>query len=818
MRKRKAANKWAGNLRRSLALALVLSGGAYVCLPSMASATESIYTNDSNKSVVESSDNDATSTAITGNTLTLPGEGYTNAIGGYSLAFSGGGDATSGNVTNNTLTVGYSTTNAYGGYSFAYVSSGTGTATSYNANGNTLTIIAGGSAEVEAYGGCSYAHSYTGNATSGEASSNTVYVQSGTNGPVYGGASKASADVNDNSPTVTSAAANGNKVYIFGGSVSGVYGGYSDASDCTTAKSGTASNNTVTISGSSTITGDVYGGYSDASSNTSATSDTASNNTVTISGNSTISGNVYGGFSVASGISSATSGDASNNVINIYDSPNLTAATLYGGYSLANVNNAPTFGKTENNTLNIYTSGLTVKNILNFANINFYLPSSVVSGDTILTLTSTDGTGLRGVSIKAGVMGGSSLAVGDTVTLLTNTHGISTDSTTSYGTLSAGVSLDYGLSVAKTGDNSITATITSVSSGLKAQTKSLVETSAGAAAFLNGGMSMMAGAGIVNAANAVHAATGSITESTESQAAVAPLAVNNTKSSAVAVKATDKPAAAQAARTMAPFAAMSGSAVREHTGSYVDVRGINLAVGFAKEVKNAQGTLLFGPMVEYGAGKYTSHLDDGTRGDGNTHYAGGGFFAKETQKNGFYYEGSLRAGRTTADYRSYDLSGVTGTSDGHVSYDSSANYWGAHLGLGKILTLANGNTLDFYGKYFHARTGSDDVTLSSGEQYHFDAVESDTVRIGGRYTHPVSSTASIYAGLAYQYEFNGDARAHYKGMSTASPSIKGGSGLLELGWQVKPSAHSPLTLDLGLTGWVGRQEGVTFQAGAQWKL
>ena len=55
-------------------------------------------------------------------------------------------------------------------------------------------------------------------------------------------------------------------------------------------------------------------------------------------------------------------------------------------------------------------------------------------------------------------------------------------------------------------------------------------------------------------------------------------------------------------------------------------------------------------------------------------------------------------------------------------------------------------------------------------------------------------------------------------MSTASPSIKGGSGLLELGWQVKPSAHSPLTLDLGLTGWVGRQEGVTFQAGAQWKL
>lgn len=716
----------------------------------------------------------------------------TSAIGKQGDTHASGNDVSSDDVSNATLTIDKSYDHAYGGYSYARISSGTGTATSGNANGNTLTIIAGGSVGIadnngySAYGGYSYAYSFTGNAKSGEASSNTVYVQSGSNGDVYGGASKAVTAFVSNRQTATSAAADKNKVYISGGSVGNVYGGYSGASGSTTAKSGTASNNTVTISGSSTIKISVYGGSSYA----------------------------YGG-------SSAASGDASNNVINIYGSPTFTNTILYGGYSDAsyfgNIGTAIT-GKTENNTLNIYTSGLTVKNILNFANINFYLPSSVVSGDTILTLTSTDGTGLRGVSIKAGVMGGSSLAVGDTVTLLTNTHGISTDSTTSYGTLSAGVSLDYGLSVAKTGDNSITATITSVSSGLKAQTKSLVETSAGAAAFLNAGMSMMAGAGIVNAANAVHAETGAVPAVDSGSAHSSPSAVNSTKSSAAAAKATDKPAAAQAARTMAPFAAMSGSAVRAHTGSYVDVRGVNLAVGFAKEVNNASGTLLFGPMVEYGAGSYTSHLDDGTRGDGNTHYIGGGIFAKETQKNGFYYEGSLRAGRTTADYRSYDLSGVTGTSDGHVSYDSSANYWGAHLGLGKILTLANGNTLDLYGKYFHARTGSDDVTLSSGEQYHFDAVESDTVRIGGRCTHPVSSTAFIYAGLAYQYEFNGDARAHYKGMSTASPSIKGGSGLLELGWQVKPSAHSPLTLDLGLTGWVGRQEGVTFQAGAQWKL
>ena len=80
----------------------------------------------------------------------------------------------------------------------------------------------------------------------------------------------------------------------------------------------------------------------------------------------------------------------------------------------------------------------------------------------------------------------------------------------------------------------------------------------------------------------------------------------------------------------------------------------------------------------------------------------------------------------------------------------------------------------------------------------------------------MSTASSIYAGLAYQYEFSGDARAHYNGMTTASPSVKGGSGMLELGWQMKPGARSPLTIDLGITGWAGRQEGVTFQAGLQW--
>ena len=55
-------------------------------------------------------------------------------------------------------------------------------------------------------------------------------------------------------------------------------------------------------------------------------------------------------------------------------------------------------------------------------------------------------------------------------------------------------------------------------------------------------------------------------------------------------------------------------------------------------------------------------------------------------------------------------------------------------------------------------------------------------------------------------------------MSTPSPSIKGGSGFAELGWRVKPARQSPLTLDLGLSYWQGKREGLTINTGLEWKF
>jgi len=72
-----------------------------------------------------------------------------------------------------------------------------------------------------------------------------------------------------------------------------------------------------------------------------------------------------------------------------------------------------------------------------------------------------------------------------------------------------------------------------------------------------------------------------------------------------------------------------------------------------------------------------------------------------------------------------------------------------------------------------------------------------------------------YAGAALLYEFGGEARAHFQGYSLASPSSSGASVMLEGGWKYTPSATSPVELDLGATGWLGKQQGADVPCGHQ---
>ncbi len=100
--------------------------------------------------------------------------------------------------------------------------------------------------------------------------------------------------------------------------------------------------------------------------------------------------------------------------------------------------------------------------------------------------------------------------------------------------------------------------------------------------------------------------------------------------------------------------------------------------------------------------------------------------------------------------------------------------------------------------------------------FDFDSINSSRLRLGLRFTHALNERQEVYTGLAYQYEFDGNARATYNGQSTPSPSIKGSSGMLELGFRTKVSSN--MDIDLNVNGWAGKQRGVNAQLGMTWKF
>ena len=500
----------------------------------------------------------------------------------------------------------------------------------------------------------------------------------------------------------------------------------------------------------------IYGGYVDNAGNVTG-------NSVEINGdmNFTESLEIYGGY--------GGTGAVTGNSVTISGRPIFAAdSVIYGGYSASG-------GEVSGNILNIKSTGITVSNIKNFDVYNFYLPDTVQAGDVLLTVTggsSNEQTDLKGSSVNVGITGSApALKSGDNVTLLHNANGILADETTVYGKMTQGVSLEYDFTtVLQNGDSLVT---TIIKSGISDDTKSLVETQAAAVGFINSGADLLVSSGITSMSKVTSAEDNAI------------------------------------------FGAMSGGSMRYDTGSHADVKGYNFALGMGKAVANNAGRLTFGPFVEYGYGDYTSYLDNGVRGDGKTKYYGVGVLARQDDKSGVYYEGSLRYGRMDADYASNDL----GTAGVHSSYDSSSAYYGAHLGIGKVTGLNDTTKADVYAKLLYTHQNGDSVTLQgegNGEVYDFDAVDSTRARVGARVSKAYSERGTGYVGLAYEYEFDGEARATVKGFSTPAPSIKGSSGLVELGYILQPQGVNDPTINIGLQGWGGKKQGFTGNVDFVW--
>ena len=250
------------------------------------------------------------------------------------------------------------------------------------------------------------------------------------------------------------------------------------------------------------------------------------------------------------------------------------------------------------------------------------------------------------------------------------------------------------------------------------------------------------------------------------------------------------------------YARMGGGSMRQETGSHVDVHTWNALLALGHKNEREKFSFEYGAFFEYGTGNYST-FDDGNRGDGGLHYTGGGLLAKYARTNGAYVEGSLRAGSVHNDARNLLRDGLGNP----YSFETDTPYWGFHLGVGREIELAGGNTLDVYGKFFMNRRNA--ISFDAGGHYDLDAVTSSVLRVGARYTLK-RNTWDFYGGLAYEHELDGKATGRVTagayGADIRSADVSGGSVRMELGATMKPE-NSPWSLDLNVTGFAGKKRG-----------
>lgn len=630
--------------------------------------------------------------------------------------------------------------------------------------GNTVNIN-GGTVDYGIYGGY-----HNGVATSGNVLSNdntvtigAAFVGSNIN-DIYGGYAR--------SENPWSMTASDNTVTINGGTARYVYGGLAKVTGMTGSGTATASGNIINLNGG--FISSIVGGY--ASADVLPGTHTASGNAVNISGG-TVFNEVFGGYVGAPN----GYGLATNNIVTISGSPDLTTAYLYGGY-LSSTTSGEAF---TGNTLNIETSGLTAQEIRNFQYLNFYLPSSLSAGDTVLTVTGTaDLTGSSGRSsvINVGIDGSSSLLqIGDTITLI-DAGALITNSglnSSASGTGMQGVTLVYNFDITTENNNKLLATVSAdAAPTVNEQSKALSEGFVSGMGMVTQGADVAAGQGMDSAVSAA------------------------------------KGGATGGGGAVAGFGAVSGGSTRYNTGSHVDVHSASLMTGLAWGANVPLGRLTFGPFIEYGTGSYDTYNSfsgaASVEGDGSTRYLGGGVLGRmdlaDAGPGHIYVEASARAGKLYNEYESSDLRDASGRS---AEYDSSSLYYGMHLGTGYVCNMTENASLDLSGKYFWTRQEGDSVTLSTGDPIDFKDVDSSRLRLGSRFSYMVNEYITPYIGAAYEYEFDGKARASTNGYDMKAPSMGGATGIGELGIVYTPSVSLPVSLDFGLQDAVGKREGVT---------
>ena len=551
-----------------------------------------------------------------------------------------------------------------------------------------------------------------------------------------------------------------------------VYGGYSYSEN---GNSGNATDNHVTINNSTAH--EVFGGYSKSDVSTCGN---ATGNYVTI--NNSTANYVYGGYSdkgnvtdnhviindsvinndiYAGYIYSTNSSEIKDNSVTIKGNTDITKANIYGSFlSLQSID-----ATRDNNTLILDGWSGTTNSINGFQNIEF--KNIIFNNNPVLNLTNnkitSDLSSVKNITVS-NFAGGQNFSEGDTFTLIGNAS--NSGITAQNFKATAGVTADVG-GVIEQNDNDVVMKVNSVQ--LNGQTKLVAQTRAASAAFVNQGTDL-------------------ISDSLDTLSRDGNYGVKT-------------------------FAAVHGNRSKYDVNSDLKINGWSTIVGVGSAAEFADGDeFSWGVFYENGSGNYRTFNEFNNeffRGDGSLVYNGGGIAARYENTNGIYTEGSLRAGMLKSEMDNALRDG----SGNYYGYDSESAYYGAHIGVGKIISLSDSSDLDVYGKFFHTYTEGDSFTVAK-DKFEFDSITSDRLRIGARVTTNKANAFSTYYGLAYEYEFNGDADMRAQNLKAPTQSLQGSSYMAEVGFNYQHTPDSPWSFDLNMRGYAGEREGASFNVQA----
>ncbi len=562
-------------------------------------------------------------------------------------------------------------------------------------------------------------------------------------------------------------------------------------------------NNNITINGSE-ITGNIIGNKA-ASSSPSATNLTLTLKDTTVDGEKVDGREVvvgadlssYGGDITVDNIKIVLEGNTkinnadvilfrrstwahcsvnmSNCEIILQDNADVSTSNLYAFTSTDNVLNddfTPIQIIPQKTTLTLDGWSGSVKGVYKFNNIDFNKINWVSDGTVLNIKENSENGALANTMINHDNVvfsGGTKLKTGDSMTLVAGDNlDISADNVSTAGNFTAGVSIE-GTGTAEVADdgNSVKYTLTEVKQN--SQIDLVAQTRAASAAFVNQGTDL-------------------ISDSLDT--------ISHDDNYGVKT-----------------FAAVHGNRSKYDVNSDIKINGWSVIAGVGNADKFDNGSeFSWGVFYENGSGNYRTYNEFNNeffRGDGSLVYNGGGIAARYTNKNGVYTEGSLRAGMLKSDMDNALRDGA----GNFYGYESESAYYGAHIGIGKIISLSESSDLDIYGKFFHTYTEGDSFKVANDE-FEFDSINSDRLRIGARITSNKENKFSTYYGLAYEYEFNGDADMTAQGLKAPTQSLQGSSVMAEVGFNYQPTPDSPWSFDLNMRGYTGERQGGSFNVQA----